>query len=124
TGPAAIAPVCTSPLLTAGGHTVVVKVVSGTVSVDRFVVGPATPTLSWATPADLTFGTPLDGTQLDAFVSNFPGFAGTFSYSPPAGTVLPPGQGQQLHVAFTPADPADDPAAKHTGLVNWLSAPP
>src|SRR5262249_14689741 len=73
TGAAAIAPVFTSPLLTAGGHTVVVKVVSGTVAIDRFVVGPATPTLAWATPDDLTFGSPLNATQLDAFVSNFAG---------------------------------------------------
>src|SRR5262249_21372794 len=75
--------VSTSRPLTAGSHTIVVKVVSGTVAIDDFVVGPATPTLMWATPANLTFGTALDGTELDAFVSNFAGFAGTFAYSPP-----------------------------------------
>jgi hypothetical protein len=124
TGPAAIAPVFTSPLLTAGSHTIVVKVVSGTVAIDRFVVGPATPTLAWATPADLTFGTALDGTQLDAFVSNYAGFAGTFSYSPSAGTVLPVGQGQQLHATFTPTDTANYATANATVLINVVKATP
>ena len=73
-----------------------VKVVSGTVSIDDFIVGPATPTLAWATPANLTYGTALDGTELDAFVSNYAGFAGTFAYSPAAGTILPVGQDQPL----------------------------
>src|SRR5262249_58577521 len=113
-----IAPVYTSPLLAAGSHTIVVKVVNGTVAIDRFVVGPATPTLAWATPADLTFGTALDGTQLDAFVSNFPGFAGTFSYSPAAGTVLPVGQNQPLRVTFTPADTVNYATANATLLIN------
>ena len=56
-----IAPVFTSPLLTPGSHTIVVKVVSGNVAIDDFVVGPATPTIAWATPADLIYGTALDG---------------------------------------------------------------
>src|SRR5262249_6704378 len=120
----AIAPVFTSPLLTAGSHTIVVKVVSGTVSIDRFVVGPATPTLAWATPADLTFGTALDGTQLDAFVSNFPGFAGTFSSSRGAGTALPVGQNQPLPVTFTPADTVNYATANATVLINGVKATP
>jgi hypothetical protein len=124
TGTAAIAPVFTSPLLTAGSHTIVVKVVSGTVAIDRLVVGPATPTLAWATPADLTFGTSLDGTQLDAFVTNFPGFAGTFAYSPAAGTVLPVGQRQALTVTFTPADTANYATANATVLINVVKATP
>jgi hypothetical protein len=124
TGTAAIAPVYTSPLLTAGSHTIVVKVVSGTVAIDRFVVGPATPTLAWATPADLTFGTALNGTQLDAFVSNYAGFAGTFSYSPASGTVLPVGQRQPLTVTFTPADTANYDTANATVLINVVKATP
>src|SRR5207244_11599779 len=106
---AAIAPVFTSPLLAAGSHSIVVKVVSGNVSIDAFVVGPATPTLAWATPADLTYGTALGGTQLDAFVTNFASFPGTFVYTPPAGTILPVGQNQPLTVSFTPADTANYP---------------
>jgi hypothetical protein len=119
-----IAPVYTSPLLTAGSHTIVVKVVSGTVAIDDFVVGPATPTLAWATPANLIYGTALDGTQLDAFVSNYAGFAGTFTYSPPAGTILPVGQNEPLTVTFTPTDNANYDTANAEVLINVLKATP
>jgi hypothetical protein len=119
-----IAPVYTSPLLTAGSHTIVVKVVSGTVSLDDFVVGPATPTLAWATPANLVYGTALDGTELDAFVSNYAGFAGTFTYAPPAGTILPVGQNEPLAVTFTPTDAADYDSASAEVLINVNKATP
>lgn len=119
-----VAPVFTSPLLSAGTHTVVVKVVSGNVAIDRFVVGPATPTLAWATPADLTFGTALDGTELDAFVTNFASFPGTFTYSPAAGIVLPVGQNQPLRVTFTPQDSANYDSATATVLINVTKATP
>ncbi len=58
---AMIAPVFTSALLAAGSHTIVVKVASGNVAIDDFVVGTATPTLAWATPADLVYGTARNG---------------------------------------------------------------
>ena len=119
-----IAPVFTSPLLTAGVHTILVKVVSGSVAIDHFVVGPATPTLAWATPADLTFGTALDGTELDAFVSNFAVFPGTFTYSPAAGTILPVGQKQPLTVTFTPTDTTNYDTASATVLINVTKATP
>jgi hypothetical protein len=119
-----IAPVYTSPLLTAGSHTIVVKVVSGTVAIDDFVIGPATPTLVWAKPANLTFGTALDGTELDAFVSNYAGFAGTFTYSPPAGTILPVGANQPLTVTFTPADSANYVVANAEVLITVTTATP
>jgi hypothetical protein len=121
---AAIAPVFTSPLLAAGGHSIVVKVVSGNVSIDSLDVGPATPTLAWATPADLTYGTALGGTQLDAFVTNFASFPGTFVYSPSAGTILSVGQNQPLSVTFTPTDSANYGPAKATVLINVVKATP
>jgi hypothetical protein len=120
----AIAPIFTSALLTAGSHTIVVKVVSGDVGIDHFVIGPATPTVAWATPADLTFGTALDGTQLDAFVSNFAGFPGTFTYSPPLGTMLPVGHNQPLTVTFAPTDAANYDTANATVLINVEKATP
>jgi YVTN family beta-propeller protein len=64
--------------------------------------GRAAAALSWAAPAPVTYGTALGGAQLDATAS----VPGTFSYSPPAGTVLPAGT-QTLTATFTPADPAD-----------------
>ena len=47
------------------------------------VVNRATPTLSWATPAAITYGTPLSSSQLNATAS----VPGNFSYSPASGTV-------------------------------------
>ncbi len=63
---------------------------------------PVTPTIAWATPAAITYGTALSATQLDA-TSTVPG---TFAYTPAAGTVLPAGQ-QPLSVTFTPTDTVD-----------------
>ncbi len=66
-------------------------------------VAPATPVITWASPAGITYGTALSSTQLDATAS----VPGTFSYSPAAGTVLTAGQGQVLTVTFTPTDSTD-----------------
>ena len=70
-------------------------------------VAPATPTITWPNPADITYGTALGGTQLDATAST----AGTFAYTPGSGTVLHAGNGQTLSVTFTPTDIADYTAA-------------
>jgi hypothetical protein len=61
-----------------------------------------TPTISWAAPADIVYGTALSATQLDASSP----VAGTFVYSPAAGTV-PSGGSQTLSVSFTPTDSTD-----------------
>ena len=58
-----------------------------------------TPTLSWPTPAAITQGTALSATQLNASAS----VAGTFVYSPAAGTVLATGT-HTLTATFTPTD--------------------
>ena len=71
-------------------------------------VDPATPTLTWADPANIDAGTPLGTAQLDATASfNGTELAGLFVYTPAAGTVLPAGGGQNLRVSFQPADNAD-----------------
>jgi O-glycosyl hydrolase len=62
-----------------------------------------TPTITWATPSPIVYGTVLSSTQLDASSG---GVAGTFAYSPAAGTVLQAGS-QTLSVTFTPADTTD-----------------
>lgn len=59
-----------------------------------------TPVISWPKPADIGFGTELSIRQLNA-TANAPG---TLAYTPPAGTVLPVGNGQALSVTFTPYD--------------------
>ena len=65
-------------------------------------VNQATPVITWATPAAITYGTPLSATQLNASST----VAGTFAYSPVAGTVLTAGS-QLLKVTFTPTDTTD-----------------
>jgi hypothetical protein len=65
------------------------------------VAAPITPTITWAAPAAITFGSALSATELDA-TANVPG---TFTYAPAVGTVLPAGPSQTLSVTFTPSDP-------------------
>ncbi len=65
-----------------------------------FIVGAATPTITWAAPAPIVYGTPLSAAQLNATAS----VAGSFAYTPAAGTILPVGAGQLLSVTFTPSD--------------------
>jgi hypothetical protein len=66
------------------------------------VVRQAATTVTWATPAAITYGTPLSATQLNATAS----VPGTFTYTPALGTVLGAGS-QTLHVTFTPTDATD-----------------
>ncbi len=64
------------------------------------VVGKVTPIITWANPAGIVYGTALSGAQLNATAD----VAGSFMYTPGAGTVLHAGDGQVLHVDFTPTD--------------------
>ena len=66
-------------------------------------VNKATPTVSWTTPADITYGTALGASHLNATAS----VPGTFVYTPPAGTILNSGVGQVLSVNFTPTNSAN-----------------
>ncbi len=66
------------------------------------IVPPAVPTLTWATPVSIFYGTPLSAAQLNATAS----VPGTFAYSPSAGTILPVGS-DKLSVTFTPTDTVD-----------------
>lgn len=61
------------------------------------------PTITWANPAPITYGTALSATQLNAPAS----VPGTFVYSPAAGSVLGAEAAQTLSVTFTPADTTD-----------------
>ena len=70
-------------------------------------VTKATPSISWAAPSPISYGTPLSGTQLDAAST----IGGTFAYSPAAGAVLAGGT-QTLSVTFTPTDSTDYTTAK------------
>jgi hypothetical protein len=91
------------------------------------VVNPAqqTPTITWNPPSPITYGTPLGAAQLDA-TATVDGVAvsGTFTYSPPAGTVLHAGLGQPLSVTFTPDDTADFTTATGSATIDVLKATP
>ena len=76
-----------------------------------------TPTIIWATPAAIPYGTALSGTQLDASST----VAGTFAYTPAAGTVLAAGT-QTLSVTLTPTDTTDYTTA--TAIVSLTVNPP
>ena len=73
-----------------------------------------TPVLTWANPADITYGTALGATQLDATAS----VPGSFIYTPAAGTVLSAGANETLSVTFTPTDTTDYGPVTATAMIN------
>jgi len=75
----------------------------------QLTVNQATPMITWATPAAITYGTALSATQLDATAS----VPGSFVYSPLAGTTPPVGS-DTLSVTFTPTDTTDYTTATAT----------
>ena len=82
-------------------------------------VNQATPVISWAAPAAITYGAALSPTQLDATAN----VAGTFVYSPAAGTVLAAGS-QTLSVTFTPTDTTDYTTATTSVVIAVSQATP
>src|SRR6185295_1140635 len=78
----------------------------------------ASATISWTALADITYGTALSATQLNA-TANVPG---TFVYSPAAATVLNAGANQTLSVSFTPTDAANYTTATKTTTITVLKA--
>ncbi len=83
-------------------------------------VDQSTLMVSWPTPGEITYGTALSAHQLDATAS----VPGTFTYSPPLGTVLHGGLDQSLSVTFTPTDATDYMTATATVLINVDRATP
>src|SRR5205823_6278191 len=80
-------------------------------------VSKARSTISWPTPADVTYGTALSATQLNATASA----PGTFAYTPALGTVLDAGS-HPLSVTFTPTDAANYAGATATATITVLKA--
>lgn len=66
----------------------------------NLTVNKATPAITWSNPGAITYGTPLSATQLNASTA---GIAGTFAYTPSAGSVMSTGI-RTLSVTFTPSD--------------------
>lgn len=69
------------------------------ISIHTGVINKATPIIIWSNPDDISYGTPLSDTQLNATAS----VPGNFIYNPSAGTILNPGI-YTLNVNFTPED--------------------
>jgi hypothetical protein len=78
-----------------------------------------TPAILWNAPTAISYGTPLDTTQLNATAN----VAGTFTYTPAAGTVLKAGP-QTLTTVFTPSDTKTyAPASASVQLMVGQAAP-
>jgi hypothetical protein len=88
--------------------------VSATITINR-----ATPSITWAAPAPIVYGTALTGAQLNA-TANVPG---TFSYTPAAGTRLSAGSGITLSTNFAPTDTTNYTNATTTRTIDVLRAP-
>ena len=100
------------------------------------VIDKATPTIAWATPATITYGTPLSAAQLDATADSTVGgvngsVSGSFTYASEPGTVLQAAE-QTLSVSFTPTDSTDYTTAtdavtldvaRATPSVSWVTPP-
>ena len=78
-----------------------------------------TPSITWSTPAAITYGTALGSTQLNA-TANLPG---TFVYTPAAGALLKAGT-QTLSVVFTPTDTQTYSSETATVALNVAQANP
>jgi len=122
-------------ILTAGTHTLTATFTpndsanyntkSGAVSI---TVLKATPAITWSAPANITYGTALGATQLNATATA----PGTFTYAPAAGTI--PGAGDRsLTVTFVPTDSANYNQASATvnlhvvraaQTINWATPGP
>jgi outer membrane protein OmpA-like peptidoglycan-associated protein len=90
--------------------------VSGTVTL--IVKGKVKPQIIWFNPSPITNPTPLSGTQLNA-LANMPG---SYSYNPPAGTVLAPGK-HPLGVHFTPSNKDDNEEMDANVTIDVLDKP-
>ena len=102
-GPDAIAATLSDPGAKLGNYTL--NQTAGALTITK-----ATTVLTWATPASISYETALSATQLNATSG---GVAGTFVYTPAAGTILTAGS-HTLSVAFTPTDAVDYSAASAT----------
>ena len=83
------------------------------------------PILTWATPAPITYGTPLSATQLDAIATDSTGaiVPGVFTYAPPAGTILSVGT-HTLGVTFVPTDTTNFLTATQSVVQQVIKATP
>ena len=88
-------------------------------------IEPATPTITWTTPASITYGTALTNVQLDATATlNGSPVSGTFNYGTLLDAKLNAGNDQTLSVNFTPNDTTDFNVATGSTTINVAQAKP
>jgi hypothetical protein len=82
----------------------------------------ANQTITWSNPSDITYGTTLSATQLNATVAGVSGGTsrGALTYTPPSGTLLNAGNAQTLHVDA--AETSNYNAASKDVTINVLKA--
>jgi PKD repeat protein len=126
-----LATVTTSPYtfswtnVAAGSYTLTAKATDNqgaatTSAAVNVTVDKTTPVVNWSNPADILQGTALSSVQLNATAN----VAGSFTYTPAAGTVLGVGNGQSLSVLFTPNDVASYNTATASVLINVQPSTP
>lgn len=82
----------------------------------------ATPVITWTSPGNITYGTALNTTD---HLNPTHNVAGSFTFNPPAGTVLAAGNGQTLTASFTPSDPGNyNSVTNITTTINVIKADP
>src|SRR5206468_3109666 len=91
--PYTIVPALVDPNSKLGNYSVTIK--NGTLTINN-----ATPVITWSNPAGITYGTALNGGQLNPTAN----VGGTFTYTPASGTVLGAGNNQNLRADFVPSD--------------------
>ena len=85
--------------------------VNGTLS----IVLKTLPVITWLDPSDITYGTLLSATQLNAQAD----ISGdSFVYDPPLGAALDAGSAQTLSVTFTPTDQTEFAIVTDTAAIN------
>ena len=81
----------------------------------RSTSAQATPTITWANPASITYGTPLSAQRSS---TRRPACPGPSAYTPAAGTVLRGGRARRSSVTFTPTDTTDYTTATATATID------
>lgn len=80
----------------------------------QFPTQNGAPMITWYNPVAITYGTPLTATQLNATAT----VDGTYTYTPPLGTVLKAGANQTLSLVFVPFDSGNQYGASVKLTVN------
>ena len=101
-----------------------------TITTDITVIAPPprlVPVITWSNPGDIVYGMALSTMQLNANAASpanpSGAIPGTFTYSPPLGTVLAAGSHQALSVTFLPTDTTTYASSSATVSLNVQQAP-